>query len=1143
MSEKINDNVDCVIRFGHCEGHTDCFFVSDRKLLTCGVDSEIRRWPVNEVEDDNEDDDESDSSFPVEDIAYAIVANSTNFFIACDTNCVKSFRLSDGEEVDTVCRFTTNATHLDIGGNDGQLLVASAADFTLKSIDLTTSLQKTYEGHEAPVLSVSLDPRQQFISSASCDGTVRVWNVDTKTCCQSWTDCLPKSNDFETSPVLCRMSWQPSDGQRLAVPKMDRIDVHARDTWQLVATIRHDLLKQISIVSYSPDGNYLAAASSDGVIMIWNITAADGTISLDNTSPMPIAKYFHKDSAKITCLKWCPRQSQLAFCDISGHFGVISVKSLHSLQNTNNTSNNINNTNTTTGTNNNHNNTNDNSNKLVLNQEEMNNMFADLSDDDFGDNDDPKADNADVDIELPNITFNKKYIPTKDIVSINEDNNLNTNDGNDVNDDDDVEFDIGALKARYESQINSDAPKDRPSEQRPNSRLSHQSKSREVVQEVEEEEEEDVEPPPLRQEPFQSGSTPVHYDQRFMVWNSVGIVRCYNTENESSIDVEFHDVAYHHSIHVPNKNTNYTMADLSPESLIMATNGDERATGGKLYCRLFNIWDATKEWSVDMTSGEFIEAVTCGTGFIAAATDKRFVRIFTVGGIQTNVLSLPGRVVSLASFEQLLMIVYHSASGLPDEQSLSMYVLRVVHKPTARHPVPNPVPVALTPKSPVYWAGFTDEGTPCVVDFDGQVRLFKTGYGNMWIPVANTKDHAKGKSDNFFIIGLSEIQNQIRCLFCKGSRYPATVPKPTVNTLPLQIPVCESHTAKGKNEEENIRNQLLASLLKKLSKDGFDVETNYEECQRYRVNALVKLFAMSLAADRESLALEVSRLMPNEASVVGAIRFAQKQQRMTLIEKLKEIALQKHEEEVNGESDDEEAEAEVQEIVEVNTQTSSTYRIQSLESQQARDDIRLRPKSLRKRGGGGETTVETIEEEISDDNDSVVSNGGDNRVGDDFDNDDNSNSLTLKPKQIQITKAESRGGSNPFKVTAQKATTKQQMKRKKIVHHSDGDDDDDNESDGESCDGQAFEYYYEQNRARIRDDNSDVDEEDDCIRIAKQQFRQLDALDRKRWSKNALQQKSRRSSSSSKRQRKSSSVKENNNNQTTKKITNFFTKN
>lgn len=119
---------------------------------------------------------------------------------------------------------------------------------------------------------------------------------------------------------------------------------------------------------------------------------------------------------------------------------------------------------------------------------------------------------------------------------------------------------------------------------------------------------------------------------------------------------------------------------------------------------------------------------------------------------------------------------------------------------------------------------------------------------------------ANGKSDNFFIIGLSEIQSQIRCIYCKAARYPDTVPKPTMTILPLQIPLCELSSNKAKHEasrrqssafitvmplqEECLRNRWLSSLLRKLSLDGYEVDAALEESEKKIINSLIKLFAV-----------------------------------------------------------------------------------------------------------------------------------------------------------------------------------------------------------------------------------------------------------------------------------------------------------
>ena len=59
----------------------------------------------------------------------------------------------------------------------------------------------------------------------------------------------------------------------------------------------------------------------------------------------------------------------------------------------------------------------------------------------------------------------------------------------------------------------------------------------------------------------------------FKVWNSVGVIVQYNTEEENSINIDFHDTATHHAMHVVNS-LNHTMADLSHEAVLLACKSD-----------------------------------------------------------------------------------------------------------------------------------------------------------------------------------------------------------------------------------------------------------------------------------------------------------------------------------------------------------------------------------------------------------------------------------------------------------------------------------------------------------------------------------------------------------------------------------------
>lgn len=84
----------------------------------------------------------------------------------------------------------------------------------------------------------------------------------------------------------------------------------------------------------------------------------------------------------------------------------------------------------------------------------------------------------------------------------------------------------------------------------------------------------------------------------------------------------------------------------------------------KLVCILLSAWDGSKEWSVDLPDGEEILAVSVGQGWIAMATDTRNLRVFTVGGTQREVLSLPGPIVCLNGHKNKLFVVYHNGAGM-----------------------------------------------------------------------------------------------------------------------------------------------------------------------------------------------------------------------------------------------------------------------------------------------------------------------------------------------------------------------------------------------------------------------------------------------------------------------------------------------
>ncbi|XP_023235251.1 WD repeat and HMG-box DNA-binding protein 1-like [Centruroides sculpturatus] len=61
-----------------------------------------------------------------------------------------------------ITRFASQINSIYCSTN-GKILLAGAGDFIIKAVDTTNSAQNIFEGHEAPILSVALDPQEYYI--------------------------------------------------------------------------------------------------------------------------------------------------------------------------------------------------------------------------------------------------------------------------------------------------------------------------------------------------------------------------------------------------------------------------------------------------------------------------------------------------------------------------------------------------------------------------------------------------------------------------------------------------------------------------------------------------------------------------------------------------------------------------------------------------------------------------------------------------------------------------------------------------------------------------------------------------------------------------------------------------------------------
>ncbi|MCJ8737169.1 hypothetical protein PDJAM_G00020940 [Pangasius djambal] len=807
------------MRYGHSEGHTDvCFDEHSKCIVTCGSDGDVRIWESL--------DDDDPKSINVGEKAYSVALRGGKLVTAVSNNTVQIHTFPDGDPDGILTRFTTNANHVTFNSS-GTRVAAGSSDFLIKVIEvMDSSQQKTLRGHDAPVLSVTFDPSDEYVASSSCDGSVAVWSIEEQTQVANWK-VLTKSSDLSNTKSLCRLAWQGS-GKLLAVPVDTTVHLYERDSWTHVGTLSDDLLTQVvNVVVWSPCGKFLAAGTVGGTLCVWDVEAK-----------LCIERQKHEKGYTVCGMAWHPSGGQIAYTDTEGCLGLLDGVCASSSSSSSSSSS-ITTKNTTAA------------------ESKEQNGYDDLFDEDDGGLLDEcrsvSAGEEDGDDLMP--------VARKP-----------RNRGN-VLDDDENSRDTGSVKVDHLAEDDGEsgvlpalappaAAAPRPVYEGPM--------------------------PTAPQRAFQSGSTPTHLMHRFMVWNSVGIVRSYNDEQDNAIDVEFHDTAVHHAMHLTNT-LGHSMADLSQEAVLLACEGTEELAS-KLQCLHFSSWDTNKEWIVDLPKGEDVRALCLGQGWAAAATSAMLVRLFSIGGVQREIFSLPGPVVCMAGHGEQLFIVYHRGTGFDGDQALGVQLLQLGQK---RKQIIHGEPLPLSRKSHLAWMGFSAEGTPCAVDSEGVARMLNRSLGNTWTPVCNTRDSCKSRSDHYWVVGIHENPQQLRCIPCKGSVFPPTLPRPAVAILPFKLPFCQTSTEKGQMEEQYWRSVLFHNHFGFLLSSGYETdEESQRQQEKEQQELLMKMFALSCKLEREFRCVELAEMM-TQSVVTLAIRYASRSRRMLLAQRLSELALEK----------------------------------------------------------------------------------------------------------------------------------------------------------------------------------------------------------------------------------------------------------
>ncbi|KAJ3195603.1 WD repeat and HMG-box DNA binding-domain containing protein 1 [Irineochytrium annulatum] len=362
------------------------------------------------------------------------------------------------------------------------------------------------------------------------------------------------------------------------------------------------------------------------------------------------------------------------------------------------------------------------------------------------------------------------------------------------------------------------------------------------------------------------GSTPLKHNRAYLAFDLVGVIYTVQKGLFADVHLEHHDKSRKDS-HFEDYN-NITMACLNEHGALFASEPDNAIAGGRIEYRSSEGWAAVKGWTVQTGLLESVKAIALTSYGAVAATDQRYLRFITNGGVQIDIRSLDGPVVSMVGCSKLLLVVFHAGAGLCGEQDLGYMLMDAETRCTLRK---DRLP--LSPGSQLDWIGFSDKECALAYDSVGVLRMLMRHCDFNWVPVFDSRTAKEGKQILHWPVGVAA--NNLLCVVCKaGDRHPIP-PKATISEVKLKLPLINLEADTSAKEEDRL---FMHEIPSPTSMDIGEVD-----------KLALALIINSCKNDNSDRAIDLARTLKLIPSIDGALKAAFAFKKSSLIEKLNEL--------------------------------------------------------------------------------------------------------------------------------------------------------------------------------------------------------------------------------------------------------------
>jgi chromosome transmission fidelity protein 4 len=159
--------------------------------------------------------------------------------------------------------------------------------------------------------------------------------------------------------------------------------------------------------------------------------------------------------------------------------------------------------------------------------------------------------------------------------------------------------------------------------------------------------------------------------------------------------------------------------------------------GSTIYYKPFSgfLSGINEQFYQKLDDGEGVNCLAVGTYWVAVATTKGYLRVYSSTGQDVVVLTLKGPVVSLAGYSNKLAVFYHTSNPMNNTtmtMSCDLFDIQLGKLPQLL----TQQIVPMSSEATLRWCGFdVDLGYLTILDSKEKVNVLNQACGWQWIPV------------------------------------------------------------------------------------------------------------------------------------------------------------------------------------------------------------------------------------------------------------------------------------------------------------------------------------------------------------------------------------------------------------------------